>query len=47
MKRKTFTIQRNLTEVIKKGNVILVEFMNNIYELNIQIEENHACPQKR
>ncbi len=37
----------NLIEVNKKGNVILVEFINNIHELNIQIEENHACPQER
>jgi len=47
MKRKTSTIQKNLIEVIKKGDVILVEFINNIYELNIQIEENHTCPQER
>ncbi len=47
MKRTTSTIQRNLIEVTKKWSVILVEFINNIHELNIQIEKNHACPQER
>jgi hypothetical protein len=45
--RKTSTIQMSIIKVIKKGNVILVEFFNNIHELNIQIEENHTYPQER
>jgi hypothetical protein len=47
MKRTTSIIQRNLIEVTKKWNVILVESINNIHELKIQIEKNHASPQEK
>jgi hypothetical protein len=39
MKKKSFSIHKNLIETTKKGNVALVELINYIHEVNLQIKE--------
>jgi hypothetical protein len=43
VKGKTSTTHKNMVEATQKGNVALVESINHIHEINLRIEENHAC----
>jgi hypothetical protein len=36
-----------MDEATLKRNAALVESINRIHEVNLQIEENHACAQER